>query len=256
MDVQFQTMLKEWRCRRRMSQMDLGLTANVSARHIAFLETGRSKPSRAMVIQLAEALAVPRADRNRMLNAAGFAPAYQERALSEPDMAPVHQAIDWMIARHDPYPALVVDRHWRIMSLNAAGTRLFGAFGLTKGASLIDALLDPKLGPQALENWSEVAYHLLVRLRTESAHLGGDGYLDEAAQRLAADLAVVSYVPPNPLPPIIPAKYRLPDGGSLSFISTIAQFGTAEDIALSDLRIELLFPSDEPTRTALLQLSG
>jgi transcriptional regulator with XRE-family HTH domain len=251
MDAQFQTILKEWRGLRRMSQMELGLTANVSARHVAFLETGRSKPSRAMVIQLAEALGVPRSDRNRMLNAAGFAPAYHTRSLSEPDMAPVQQAIAWMIAKHDPYPAFVVDRHWRLVSLNASGARLFGALGLTVGASLIDAMLDPAVGAVALENWTEVAYRLLVRLRTESAHLGGDPTLDNAAARLAADPAVVGYTPPTPLPAIIPAKYRLPGGATLSFISTIAQFGTAEDIALSDLRIELFFPADDQTRLLL-----
>lgn len=251
MDMQFGHVLKEWRARRRMSQLDLGLTANVSARHVAFLETGRSRPSREMVIQLAEALDVPRPARNTLLNAAGFAPAYRARALDEPGMEAVRKAVDWMIGRHEPYPALVIDRHWRLVSMNRTGTMLLGAIGIAPGASLIEKLLDPAVGRVALENWGEVAHHFMMRLRTESAHLGGDAVLDAAAQRLTADATVKAHAPAGPLPPVIPARYRVPGGGVLSFISTIAQFGTAEDIALADLRIELLFPADAATRSFL-----
>lgn len=250
MDAQFGQVLKEWRGRRRMSQLDLGLTANVSARHVAFLETGRSKPSRDMVIQLAEALDMPRPARNTMLNAAGFAPVYRARALNEPDMATVRLAVDWTIRRHEPYPALVIDRHWKLVSLNGTADALLGAFGIAEGDSLIDALLAPGAGPALLENWGEAGHHFLTRLRTESAHHGGDAVLDAAAAKLAEDAAVRAHAPAGTLGPVIPVRYRA-GPAILSFISTIAQFGTAEDIALADLRIELLFPADEATRSFL-----
>ncbi len=250
MDVQFGHVLKEWRGRRRMSQLDLGLTAKVSARHVAFLETGRSRPSRDMVMQLAEALEVPRPARNTMLNAAGFAPAYRARALDEPEMAIVRGAVDWMVARHDPYPALVIDRHWVLVSANRMATQLLGAFGIGMGDSLIDALSAPGKGAALFENWGEAGHHMLTRLRTESAHHGGDSVLDAAAARLAADPHIRAHLPSGPFAPVIPARYRAGET-VLSFISTIAQFGTAEDIALADLRIELLFPADAATRLFL-----
>jgi transcriptional regulator with XRE-family HTH domain len=250
MDVQFAQVLKEWRGRRRMSQLDLGLTANVSTRHVAFLETGRSRPSREMVIQLAEALEVPRPARNTMLNAAGFAPAYRARALDASDMAVVREALDWMVARHDPYPALAIDRHWAVVSANQTATALLGAFGIGVGGSLIDALCEPGRGAQMLENWAEAGHHMLMRLRTESAHHGGDQVLDTAAARLSEDPEIRCFTPLAPLAPVIPVRYRA-GSAVLSFISTIAQFGTVEDIALADLRIELLFPADEATRDFL-----
>lgn len=250
MDVQFGHVLKEWRGRRRMSQLDLGLTANVSARHVAFLETGRSRPSREMVIQLAEALEIPRPARNTMLNAAGFAPAYRTRALDAPDMDVVREALEWMVARQDPYPALVIDRHWRVVSANRTASMLLGAFGVEAGGSLLDVLTAPGHGAQIFDNWAEAGHHMLTRLRTESAHHGGDPVLDAAAARLADDPDIRGYLPTAPLPPVIPVRYRA-GPAVLSFISTIAQFGTAEDIALADLRVELFFPADDATRSFL-----
>ncbi len=250
MDLQFAHVLKEWRGKRRMSQLDLGLTANVSARHVAFLETGRSRPSRDMVIQLAEALDVPRPARNTMLNAAGFAPAYRSRALDAPDMAVVRAALDWMVRRHEPYPALAIDRHWKIVSTNPTAAMLLGAFGVGAGGSLIDVFTAPGRGAHMLENWAEAGHHMLMRLRTESAYFGGDPVLDAAAARLANDPDVGAHAPAGPLAPVIPLRYRA-GAAVLSFVTTIAQFGTAEDIALADLRIELFFPADEATRTFL-----
>lgn len=241
--------LKDWRNRRRMSQLNLGGTANVSARHIAFLETGRARPSRMMVLQLSEALEVPRTARNALLKAAGYAPAYRARGLDESEMAGIRAAVDWTLSRHAPYPALALDRHWRIVSLNGPGAALVGFVGLKQGDSLIDAFVADGLLWQAIENKTETALHLATRLRTESSHLGGDEVLDMAASKIASRVKLEVWDGGTELPPVVPTQLR---AGSmrLSLYSTIAHFGTAEDMALADLRIELFFPADDATRQA------
>ena len=249
MDNGFGAALKEWRGKRRISQLQLGLSANVSARHIAFLETGRARPSRSMVMHLGEALDVPRAERNRMLDSAGFRPAWTARALEDSDMEPVRRAIARIIERHDPYPAFVIDRHWTVVTANRSGTMVLAAFGIGEGGSMLDAMTEPGRAEALIENWPEVAAHIIARLRTESAHLGGDPVLDKAAADLSRDPALTRAHPAD-MPAVIPARYRL-SGQVFSVFTTIAQFGTAEDIALADLRVEMLFPADEGTRRAL-----
>ena len=169
MQNQYGGALREWRAKRRLSQLDLSLSAGVSSRHIAFLETGRARPSRAMVMQLGEALNVPRAERNRMLDAAGFRPAWTERHQDSGEMAPVMDAMRRIMDRHDPYPAFALDRHWRIVSANQSGAFVLSAFGLETGGSLLDAMMESGRAREMIENWPEVAAHMLTRLRTESA---------------------------------------------------------------------------------------
>lgn len=251
MDGSFGALLKDWRGRRRISQLDLSLSADVSSRHIAFLETGRSKPSRDMVVQLSEALMVPRADRNALLNAAGFAALYRRRDLTDAEMAHVHDAVSWTLERHDPYPALAVDRHWSIVMANRCGASLLGGVGLDVGDSLLDAITDSPALRDAVENWSDLVRHMSVRLRTESAHLGGDAVLDAAADKLAAEAGTKPEAPDSALEAVVPTRYRV-GNMVLSFFSTIAQFGSAEDIALADLKIELMFPADEVTKQVLM----
>ncbi len=255
MDSQFGEMLRDWRGRRRMSQLDLGLAADVSTRHIAFLETGRSRPTRGMVIRLSEALEVPRTARNPLLNAAGFAPAYRARDLNEAEMRHVRMAVDWMLQRHAPYPAMAIDRHWCLVALNAPAGHLLDAIGLGVGDSLLDAFTGSEVVRNAFENWPEVARHMQARLRTESAHLGGDAVLEASATKLAGEIGSHVSDATTLLPPIVPARYRA-KGLVLSFFSTLAQFGSAEDMALADLRIELMFPADETTRQALVAMAG
>ncbi|MCP4318893.1 MAG: helix-turn-helix domain-containing protein [Hyphomicrobiales bacterium] len=247
--------LKQWRNQRRLSQLDLGLAANVSARHISFLETGRSQPSRMMVRLLCDSLDLPFTARNSFLTAAGFAPAYRRRHLEDDDMAHIRAAVDWALDRHNPFPAMALDKHWSIVRANAsAGFLLMGA-GLSEGDSLLEAMLDKdKLGG-VLENWLEVMAPVAVRLRTESAHLGGDPVLDEAVQRLTRQLGSRLGSHDGPLPAIVPARYRAGET-VLSLLSTIAQFGSAEDIVLAELKIEMMFPADETTRNLLLGMSG
>lgn len=249
--MQFGDALRDWRGRRRMSQLDLGLSANVSTRHISFLETGRARPSQSMVLALCEELQVPRADRNRMLAAAGFAPLYRARDWQEEDMAPARAAMEHMLTSHVPYPGLALDRHWRILRLNAPAARLFGLFGIVEGDAMLEKMLNNAALLEAIENLPELALHLAARLRTESAHLGGDTVLADYADKLDR-LTAGETRPDGPLPAFVPTRIRLGDT-SLSFLSTIAQFGTAEDIALAEIRVELMFPADEVTRAALTQ---
>lgn len=246
----FGDMLKAWRGQRRMSQMELGMAANVSPRHVSFLETGRARPSRAMVLQLSESLDVPRATRNTLLNAAGFAPAYAARNLDAADMACVREAMDWTLERHNPYPAIAFDRHWRLLRLNACAVALLEPLQLGVGDSLLDAFLGDGPFVDAVENREEILRHLVSRLRTESAHFGGDAVLDRAADAFAEELGDENPDAVAPMPAVIPARYRA-NGQLLSFFSIISQFGATEDIALADVRIELMFPADETTRAAL-----
>jgi transcriptional regulator with XRE-family HTH domain len=247
--MHFGDALRDWRGKRRRSQLDLGLSANVSARHISFLETGRARPSRAMVLSLCEELGVPRPDRNHMLTAAGFAPLYQARGWEVEDMAPARAAMEHMLTSHAPFPGFALDRHWRILRMNEPADRLFGLFGIGAGDAMLEAMLSNPALLGAIENLPELALHLAARLRTESAHLGGDAVLNTYAGRLDR-LAAEGTRPDGPLPAFVPTRIRL-GNARLSFLSTIAQFGTAEDIALAELRVELMFPADEATRAAM-----
>lgn len=239
--------LKDWRNRRRMSQMDLGLQANVSSRHIAFLETGRSKPSREMVLQLSEALMVPRAERNALLNAAGFAPAYQKHTLDDDELFYVRQAAEWQLERHHPYPAFAYDRHWHLVMANGMAHIFLQPLGVGVGSDMLEMFLTSPVIRQSVENWAEVARHIAVRLRTESSSVGGDARLEEAAARLAKESEELGFSHDTPLQVVMPTRYRLGEV-VVSLFSTIAQYGSVEDIALADLRIELLFPADEVSK--------
>lgn len=248
----FGNLLKDWRARRRLSQFDLALAAEVSARHISFLETGRARPSRGMVLQLSQVMDVPRADRNALLNAAGFAPAYAVRDRTSPDLTLVSAAMSWTLERHDPYPAIAVDRHWRLLQLNRCASILLGSLGLGAGDSLLDAFVQAGPFRAALDNWQAIAHQMIVRLRTESAHLGGDPLLDQAIGALAAATGAETGAG-GQFPAVVAVEFRTA-AGVLSLFSTIAQFSSAEDIALADMKIELMFPADEATRGVLLAM--
>lgn len=254
MDLDFAHHLKTWRGQRRLSQLQLALEAGVSSRHIAFLETGRARPSRAMVLRLGEALDIPRADRNLMLHAAGFRAAYGRRSFDDEALAPVRRAISRMIRGHQPYPAFVFDRRWTILDANVSGQMMLSGFGLSEGDSFLRFLLRPGKGAELVENWDEVAAHLSSRFRLESAHLGGDALLDEAAAALAQEASSALHAGSGALPPVVPVHFRLA-GSVYPMFSTITQFGTAEDIALADLKIEMFFPADDATEALFQQMA-
>ncbi|TCL09214.1 Xre family transcriptional regulator [Shimia isoporae] len=250
MGLDFGAALKEWRRTRRISQLDLGLSAGVSSRHISFLETGRSRPSRGMVLRLCDELEVPIAQRNRMLTAAGLSPAYAERDLSEEEMAPMREAVAWTLERHAPYPALAMDKHWRLVQANRSCATMLAGFGMQEGDSMLDMMTANPVVREALENYEEIAEHLLARLRVEAAHFGHDPVLETAIAQFEEIVGEQGGDPDGIRPAVIPAIYNL-GGMRLSLFSTISQFGSTEDIALSELRIEMFFPADEATKAAL-----
>ncbi|KIC34808.1 helix-turn-helix domain-containing protein [Leisingera sp. ANG-S5] len=246
----FGAVLKKWRGLRRMSQMQLALEAGVSARHLSFLESGRARPSRGMVLRLSEELQLPGGAQNQMLTAAGLAPAYASRDLDDAALVPLRQAAAQMLAAHAPYPAMMIDRHWTLLDLNRPMEMMLSGAGISKGSSLINALLGNAALRDALDNLEEVERHSLARLRTELAHFGADPVLEKAVAQLQANAAAHETPQEGVLPAVIPARYRM-GGQVLAFFSTITQFGGTGDLAMSELRIEMLFPADEATRQVM-----
>lgn len=247
-------LLRDWRRRRRMTQLDLAFDAGVSARHLSFIETGRSRPSAEMIKHLAAELDLPLRERNELLLAGGYAPAYGQRSLNAPEMGPVRDAMDSVLAGHEPYPAVVVDRHWGLV----AGNRAVGL--LTEGVA--DHLLEPpvnvlrlSLHPDGLApritNFGEWRAHILDRLRRQSAS-GGDPALTALHEELRALPDGVSVEEPDLAAGEIAVPLRLRhNGGELSFVSTITTFGTAVDITVSELSIEAFFPATAGTAEAV-----
>jgi transcriptional regulator with XRE-family HTH domain len=255
-------LLREWRQRRRLSQLDLSNEAAVSARHLSFVETGRSKPSRELVLHLAEHLEVPLRERNALLLAAGYAPVYQERSLDDAEMDPVRTALDQILGGHEPYPAVIVDRRWDLVTANGAALTLFTA-------GVRDHLLQPpinvyRLGlhPEGLaarvRNMGEYSAHLLTRLQRDVA-LTGDPALAELLDEVRGypDLTHPPSVEADPARMLfLPMEFTTVDGRELSFFSTLATFGTALDITVAELSIEAFFPADAATAAALREGPG
>lgn len=237
----FPQTLKSWRAARRYSQLDLANEAEISGRHLSFLETGRARPSREMVNRLGEALRLPLHARNQMLTHAGFAVRYDRRSWSDDEMAPIRRAVDRMLETHLPYPGLAIDRLWTIRQANSTALSLFGLFDIGIGDSLIDLMLSDFLPPM-VDNWPEVARHAAARLRAESVAQGGMAELERAIGQLEKAGGAVD----TPSGPVVPTVIRH-DDMRLSMFATIAQFGTPEDITLDDLKIELYFPMDDAT---------
>jgi transcriptional regulator with XRE-family HTH domain len=250
-------LLKEWRHRRRMSQLDLAVEADVSPRHLSFVETGRSRPSRELLLHLAEHLDVPLRDHNTLLLAAGFAPAYRETGLEAGDMAPVRDALEKILTSHEPFPAVIVDRHWNLVSGNRPALAV-----LTDGVDPellvppVNALrvsLHPRGMAPRIANLDEWSAHLLTRLHRQ--HLAtADPELGRLYEELrgypgVVDPSAVEHDPAAML--FVPLVLRVPEGPDLHFFSTLATFGTAVDITVAELAIESFFPADEPTGRAL-----
>ncbi|MEO3890925.1 helix-turn-helix transcriptional regulator [Nonomuraea sp. B5E05] len=248
----FGELLRSWRQRRRVSQLDLAIEAGVSARHVSFMETGRARPSREMVLKLAEELEVPLRHRNRLLVSAGFAPIYPERAVRAPEMHLVRQALDRILAGHEPYPALVVDAVWNLVAANrAAGMFMEGvpAELLAEPVNVMRLSLHPDAMGGRLLNLAEVRAHLLHGLRRQ-AETSGDGRLAELHDELASytypgvDLNVAHV--PGPGDILLPLRIAAGDR-VLSMFTTIATFGTPMDVTVSELAIETFWPADEET---------
>ncbi len=251
----FASDLKAWRSLRRFSQLQLAAEAGVSSRHLAFLETGRARPSRGMVLRLADVLDLPHAALNTLLAAAGFAARYPALTLDDAAMAQVRTAMDWMIRRHEPYPALLMDRLWVIRAMNAPAAVLFGAAGFALGDSLLAAMEDMPRFTALIENWEEVGHHTLLRLRAESLAAGGIAELDRAAAALARVPQIAGHVPRGAASVILPTVYRA-GPVRLPLFSTYARFGSAGEVELQAMKIELMFPADPQAEAALLAMAG
>jgi transcriptional regulator with XRE-family HTH domain len=248
-------LLREWRNRRRMSQLDLALEANVSARHLSFVETGRSQPSREMLLTLAEHLEVPLREQNALLLAAGYAPLFSEMALDTDEMRPVRRALDAILTGHEPYPAVIVDREWEIIASNRPAQGLLEGVSedlVAPPANALRITLHPDgLAPRIL-NFREWSDHLLTRLHRQ-ALLSQDPALAALERELLEYPGVesVSGVTEPAEMLFVPLRLRLPSGTELSLFSTLATFGTALDITLEELSIESFFPADEATEAYL-----
>lgn len=263
-------LLRDWRHRRRMSQLDLAVEAEVSARHLSFVETGRSTPSRELVLHLAEHLEVPLRERNGLLLAAGYAPVYRETPLDAEAMSPVRDALDQILAGHAPYPALIVDQRWDLVSANEPALAI-----MSEGVDP-DLLRPPVntlricchpggLAPR-IANLAEYSAHLVTRAQRQAA-LGGDPVMAALADELRSYPGVGEpATTPEPVE-LLFVPFRLRTGGTggsggpgatnggdpaeLSFFSTLTTFGTALDITLTELAVEAFFPADPATAAAV-----
>jgi transcriptional regulator with XRE-family HTH domain len=252
--------LRHWRQHRRLSQQGLAHEADISTRHLSFVETGRAVPSREMVLRLAERLDVPLRERNALLVAAGYAPMYRERPLEDPALAPARQAVELILKSHEPHPALAVDRHWNLLAANRMLPHLLAGADpalLQPPVNVLRLSLHPQgLGPRIvnLGQWRE---HLFERLR-QQVHATGDAVLASLLEELRG----------YPLPPgahdtrlegellgvAMPFLFRTADGGVLRFISTTTVFGSPVDVTLQELALETFFPADDATAAALRRL--
>lgn len=243
--------MKQWRQRRRLSQLDLAIEADVSSRHVSFIETGRSAPSRAMVLRIAAALDVPLRERNQLLMAAGLAPVYAERSLDDPDMAPVRDGVAAVLKAYQPFPCLAVDRGWNIVAANSgAGVMMRGvAAHLLDQPNALRISLHPEGLAPLIRNLGQWRHHVISRLRREVAVSG--------SAELSALLAEIDSYPggfddgTDLGGVVVPLELDGPDGSVLTFLSTVTTFGTALDLTAAELSIEAFLPADELTAAAL-----
>lgn len=255
-------LLRDWRRRRRLSQLDLALDAEISTRHLSFLETGRSQPSREMVLRLAERLDIPLRERNLLLVAAGFAPVFPERPLDDPAMEAAKRAVELILAGHEPYPALAVDRHWSLVAANRAVGRLIAGASPTLLQPPVNVLrlsLHPDGLAPAILNYADWRAHILDRLRRQV-----DATADPGLTELLAELA--GYTAPGGAGPrretvnpafarvVVPLRLATP-ASALSLFSTTTVFGTPVDVTLSELALETFFPADAETAETLRRMA-
>ena len=261
--AEFGELLRHWRAVRRVSQLDLASAAETTPRYVSFVETGRSRPSREMVLRLALALDVPLRERNGMLLAAGFAPAYPMAPLGSDQLDRVDAALSSMLAQHEPFPAVVMDRGWTVLRSNAGSQRLFGRLHapapLPEPANVLQMMVEPGPVRHAVRNWTAVVPALLERARREAV----GGVFDQATARLVRELRerpdvaalLAGRAPGLPSTPVIDVRFTI-DGVDVDFFSVVSTIGTPVDVTAQELRVEAFFPSDAASREAWLGLTG
>lgn len=244
--------LRAWRSRRRLSQLDLALDAEISARHLSFLETGRSRPSRSMLLRLAERLNIPPRDRNLLLVAAGFAPAMPERSLDDPALAAARRAVDLVLKAHEPFPALAVDRHWHMVAANAGVAPLVAGVAahlLEPPVNVLRLSLHPEGMAPRIANLAEWRAHIFHRLEAQ-IEASADRGLAELLAELRAYPGGTSRAADAYGGVAVPLVLRTGDA-TLAFLSTTTMFGTPIDITLAELAIEAFLPADDETAALL-----
>ncbi|MEL7225890.1 MAG: helix-turn-helix transcriptional regulator [Cyanobacteria bacterium J06576_12] len=255
-DNSFGQFLRHWRLQRNFSQLDLSMASDVSQRHISFIESGRSHPSRDMVLNLATVLNIPLRQQNKMLTAAGFAPIYSEFDLSAPEVVPIRRALEFTLKQQEPYPALVMDRYWNQMIVNKGAENLLGWLLAGKdipeavGSNLMKLMLHPQGVKARVVSWDAIATHLIHRVYRETL-AGGK---DEQSQALFDELLTYpgvralwqSPIEDNWQMPLLSTTFSNADR-QLSFFTTLTTLGTPQDITLQELRLECLFPADDAT---------
>lgn len=254
-------LLKEWRIHRRMSQLDLASEAEISQRHLSFMESGRSKPSRDMLLHLADHLSIPLRDRNSLLIAAGFAPAYEERSLDDPALGAAKQAVETILQGHTPHPALAIDRHWSLISANQAVYALLDDIApalLEPPVNVLRLSLHPDGLARSIINIRQWRHHIFERLR-QQIDLTGDAVLTALLEELQNLPIPGDALPYRPAEPPVFGGIAVPlelstQAGRLRFISTTTIFGTALDVTLSELAVETFFPLDDFTADTMRQL--
>jgi len=247
--------LRYWRKLRGLSQLDLALEAGVSPRHVSFIETGRSRPRSPMVLKLSEVLEVPIRDRNSMLRAAGLPNAYTEAAFDEDVMAPFRRIVKMMLERHEPYPAYVIDGNWYVIDANEAAKRITPGLDQMPVDS-VELFFAPGLAQKMIENWEEIVWVALARMRREATASGRE----ELVERVAAVEARVAEVSEPPASirtdvPVMCPRIRLGDQ-VIQTVTTISQFGNAQDVTLDELKVELVFPGDDAAAAFFESMAG
>lgn len=245
-------LLREWRNSRRFSQLDLALEADISARHLSCVESGKAHPSRDVIGRLANALGMPLRERNALFLAAGFAPEHRETSLDAPEMARIRQAMELTLKHHEPYPAFAVNRHWDVVTMNAALVRVFVQLreGGPKHANIVRQIFDPEDMRPLLANWEEVAgdviRHLHAEVRAAPADHKTRALLKEALAYPGVPEHWRTREPSAQPAPLLTAHFRRGDL-QLVFFSTLVRFSAAGDVTLDELRIECMFPADDRT---------
>jgi transcriptional regulator with XRE-family HTH domain len=249
------TLLREWRQRRRLTQLDLALDADISPRHLSFVETGRSQPSREMLLHLSEELEIPLRERNALLVSAGFAPMYRERGLDDAALAAAREAIGVVLEAQKPFPAFALDRHWNIAASNSALQELYEGVDpelMQRPVNGLRLTLHPRGMAPRIANLAEWRAHLLSRLRRQ-VEITGDKILEGLLEEVASyKNSESNFNPQNNLEQsvLVPLKIHT-SLGLLSFLSTTTVFGTPTEVTLSELAIEMFFPADAATARAV-----
>ena len=242
--------LRYWRGKRGFSQLDLAFESGSSQRHISFVESGRSAPSRNMLMALSEALNIPLRERNALLLAAGFAPLYAEESLDDATMQVVSTALDQMLSNHEPHPALLLDRYWDVVRTNAAAPAFFGSLidlaAFPKSRNLLDLIFNPGGLRPHIEDWETVAAGLLQRVRREALGMVIDNRLQDLLDRLKRYPGAEKLpIPASQNNPILPITFRR-GAERISYFSLVTTIGTPQTITAQELRLECMFPINSP----------